>query len=48
MRLHHCFVIIAQIGQDALVTAWALKDANTLSMPQQPFMEIIDRPCILW
>jgi hypothetical protein len=35
-------IIITEISKVALFAAWALEDADTLPMPEQGFVEVID------
>ena len=44
---HHRLIIVAQIGEYTFVATRMLIDADTLSMPQQSFVKIIDAACIL-
>jgi hypothetical protein len=39
---HDRVIVIAQIGQDALLAAGTIVDTDTLSMPQKSLVEIID------
>jgi hypothetical protein len=42
-----CFIVVAQIGDGALVAVRALEDAGALPMPQHGLMEIVDDSGIL-
>ena len=40
--LNKCFIVIADISKIALFAAWALKDADTLPVAEQGFVEVVD------
>jgi hypothetical protein len=39
---HHRIIVVTQVGQGALITVWAFVDADTLTVPQQSFMKVVD------
>ena len=48
LRPYYGFIVIAQIGQDALLTAGMIVDTDALPMPQQSLVEIVDGLRVIW